>query len=240
MKKNSSLSKRIMSERLYKEGAISIKQFEDKEREFLTKKASFEGIQLNIVNSNIQLSELNQRLDKLIFQNREQYELIESACIASFKALKSALASWEQNYLLRAPTNGKVAFFKYWSNNQFVKAGEEVMIIVPEIKQQVIGKVFMPLQNSGKVKTGQRVNIQLDSYPHQEYGMVTGEVTSISLVPRENVYLIEVHLPNGLHTTYKKDLTFMQEMQGQAEIITEDLRLLERIFYQIRKIFKQQ
>jgi hypothetical protein len=28
-------------------------------------------------------------------------------------------------------------------------------------------------------------------------------------------------------------------MQGQAEIVTEDIALLERIFYQIRKALKQ-
>lgn len=39
-------------------------------------------------------------------------------------------------------------------------------------------------------------------------------------------------------TSYQKQNPFQQEMRGSAEIITEDLRLIERIFYQFREIFK--
>ena len=46
-------------------------------------------------------------------------------------------------------------------------------------------------------------------------------------------------LPNILITTHDKEIEFKQEMQGVAEIITEDLRLIERVFYQFKEIFKQ-
>ena len=36
-------------------------------------------------------------------------------------------------------------------------------------------------------------------------------------------------LPKGLETSYKKQIPFQQEMTGTADIITEDLRLIERI-----------
>jgi hypothetical protein len=52
-------------------------------------------------------------------------------------------------------------------------------------------------------------------------------------VPRENLYTVDALLPNPLVTSYHKSLHFHQEMQGQAEIVTEDIALLERIFYQI-------
>jgi HlyD family secretion protein len=50
---------------------------------------------------------------------------------------------------------------------------------------------------------------------------------------------LEVDLPDGLHTSYGKDLEFSQEMQGSAEIITEDIRLLERIFKPIKSLLKR-
>jgi len=40
----------------------------------------------------------------------------------------------------------------------------------------------------------------------------------------------------GLRTTYKKDLDYRPEMSGSAQIITEDLRLIERIFNQFRAL----
>jgi mRNA-degrading endonuclease HigB of HigAB toxin-antitoxin module len=51
------------------------------------------------------------------------------------------------------------------------------------------------------------------------------------------MYTINVSLPNGLKTSYNKDLDFKAEMQGQADIITKDLRLIERIFNQFAKLF---
>lgn len=51
---------------------------------------------------------------------------------------------------------------------------------------------------------------------------------------------MEVELPNGLKTSYNKELVFDKEMRGSAEIVTEDLRLIERVFYQFRELFKYQ
>jgi hypothetical protein len=51
--------------------------------------------------------------------------------------------------------------------------------------------------------------------------------------------LIDVSLPNGLQTSYKKQIVFQQEMTGTADIVTEDLRLIERLLYQFRAIFKR-
>ena len=60
---------------------------------------------------------------------------------------------------------------------------------------------------------------------------------SISLIAKENMYRAKVNLPNGLRSSYKKDLTFKPEMTGTAQIITEDLRLIERVFNSFRKLF---
>jgi HlyD family secretion protein len=62
-----------------------------------------------------------------------------------------------------------------------------------------------------------------------EYGMVRGVVKSKSLVPSGDAYIIEIDLPEGLITLYGKKLEFTQNMQGTAEIITEDIRLLQKI-----------
>ena len=40
-------------------------------------------------------------------------------------------------------------------------------------------------------------------------------------------------------TSYNKDIEFKQEMRGAAEIITEDLRLIERFFYQFREVLNR-
>jgi hypothetical protein len=69
--------------------------------------------------------------------------------------------------------------------------------------------------------------------------MVRGVVKSISLVPASDAYVIELSLPSGLNTLYGKKLDFTQNMQGTAEIITDDLRLLQKIINPFRYLISR-
>jgi len=51
--------------------------------------------------------------------------------------------------------------------------------------------------------------------------------------------MLEVAFPEKLKTNYGKKLIFSQEMTGAAEIITEDLRLLDRFLNPIRALIKK-
>jgi len=86
------------------------------------------------------------------------------------------------------------------------------------------------------VRTGQKVNIKLTGYPYLEYGMVRGIVKSKSLVPSGDAYTIEITLPDGLRSLYGRELEFTQNMQGIAEIMTDSLRLLEKIINPFRHL----
>jgi hypothetical protein len=103
-----------------------------------------------------------------------------------------------------------------------------------------VGKVKAPALNSGKIKVGQQVNIRLANFPDREFGVLKGKIKNISLVPdKDGNLLLDVNLTHGLQTSYKKQIPFQQEMKGSAEIVTEDLRLLERVLYQFRSLYKQ-
>jgi hypothetical protein len=85
------------------------------------------------------------------------------------------------------------------------------------------------MQRSGKVTEGQTVNIKLSGFPYLEYGMVQGIIRSKSKVSSDDAYMIEIELPQGLKTLYGRQLEFTQNMQGTAEIITNDRSLLEKM-----------
>jgi hypothetical protein len=51
--------------------------------------------------------------------------------------------------------------------------------------------------------------------------------------------IIDFSLPDKLITSYNKEIDFKQEMRGNSEIITEDLRLMQRFFYQLNKIMQR-
>jgi hypothetical protein len=112
---------------------------------------------------------------------------------------------------------------------------KNVMNIVPT-SQEITGTVRIPVHSFDKVKCGQKVNIKFDNYPYTQYGVVNGKVISISEVPKDNYYSAEVSITGGLVTNYKKNIFFEQGMQGDAEIITDDRRLLERIFARFRTL----
>ena len=52
-------------------------------------------------------------------------------------------------------------------------------------------------------------------------------------------YMLEVEFPTKLITTYGKELAFSQEMTGMAEIITDDLRLLDKFPNPIKAVIKK-
>ena len=141
--------------------------------------------------------------------------------------------------MFKSNIKGTVSFMKIWNKNQTINNGDFIFTIIPKNHANYVCKVQAPVLNSGKVKVGQSVNIKLSSYPDNEYGVLKGKVKSISLIPNnEGLYLLDVLLAEKLITTYNKELEFKQEMEGIAEIITEDLRLIERVFYQFKEIFK--
>jgi HlyD family secretion protein len=187
----------------------------------------------------IQIGDLETTLLDLELQQTERESVLQQNYRTGAEQLMNAIHGWELNYCLTAPIDGKVTFTKYWSENQYVQAGETVCTVVPSEKESLIGKALLPIQRSGKVQEGQRVIIRFANFPDQEFGVVNGTVKSISLVPTENNYQVEIALPEGLMTNYRKTLPVSYEMKASADIVTEDLRLIERFFMPLKRVIKE-
>lgn len=227
------------NKKLFEDGIISQNDFEAAKSTHLQKEFSMEGARSTSTNAKIQISQLQQSILELELREKEERSRLQILLNQAYENLSGQVAQWEQRYVLKAPIKGIVAFTRFWSVNQNVKAGDNVITIVPEEGSKIIGKVVLPVQGSGKVETGQKVNIKFANYPYMEYGMVRGIIKSKSLIAADNHYHLEVSLLNGLRTNYGKDLKFQQEMQGIAEIVTEDVRMLERLFKPIKSILKK-
>jgi HlyD family secretion protein len=225
--------------KLYKDGIISKNDYETTKSTYWQKEYNLEGARSSLASQKIQLAQLEQSILDLQLQYKEQKKQLELALNQSYDNLTGQIDQWEQSYLLKTPIDGTVSFTKYWSINQNVTSGDVVVTVVPENKGNLVGKVVLPIQGSGKVKLGQKVNIKFVNYPHVDFGMVLGVIKSKSLIASDNYYTLEVSLPDGLKTSYGDILPFNQQMQGSAEIITEDIRLLERVFKPIKSILKR-
>lgn len=228
------------SELLYKEGVISTQEIEKQRVLFLQDQKNYKNILSNISQLRSSINELNKNNSVTIINESKENINLERNVLQSFYQLKKSIKDWELNYVLRSSINGKVNFLQLWSVNQSINTGDNVFSIIPIGGNQYIGKVKAPAQNFGKVKVGQTVNIKLANYPDQEFGILEGVINNISLTPdKDGNLLLDISLPKGLQTSYKKRIAFQQEMNGRADIITDDLRLLERLFYQFRSIFKR-
>jgi multidrug resistance efflux pump len=224
---------------LFGKAVISAKELDDKKRSLLTLERDYERVKNNRANVQLIISNLEKEINAIVIAKIETKSSLSRNLQETYEALKNSIATWKQRYLLVSPIAGRVSFFNFWAKNQHVNIGDEVLSVVPITKHKITGRMRMPIQNSGQVKLGQKVIIRLAAYPYQEYGMLIGTIKNISLLPSQETYAVEVGLPNHLTTTYDKHIELQSELTGTAEVVTEDLRLLERVFYQIRKIFNE-
>lgn len=225
-------------QKLFSEGVIAQIDLARSESDYLQKKYAQRNAEISLVNNKIQLEEYTKTLLDLDQNYEESKRKLSNGLQEAIKRMQAALTAWEQRYVILSPMAGTVSFFKFYSNNQYVNLGEEILTVIPK-SGPIMAKLTVPAMGIGKVQEGQKVNIKLDSYPFKEFGMVEGRVESISSVTRDNFYLVNVSLPKGLNTTYHHQLKFKQEMSGTAEIITKDLRLFERIFNQLRSLIQK-
>lgn len=227
-------------EGLYKKGIIATQEIEKQRLVYLQSQKNYKNVLNTISILKSSLNELNRTSKTTQINESKENINLERNVVQAFYQLKKVIKDWELNYVLRSSINGKVTFLQIWTENQNIEVGSTVFAIIPSDKSNFIGKVKAPALNSGKIKIGQDVTIRLANYPDTEFGILKGKVTAISLTPdKDNNLLIDVSLPNGLETSYKKQIAFQQEMTGNADIITEDLRLIERLLYQFRGVFKR-
>jgi multidrug resistance efflux pump len=225
---------------LFNKDVVSAQDLEIKKLSYLQAEKNYKSLLSNISQLKSALIDNSRNAKNTQINGAKEEVNLQRNKLESFYQLKKAIKDWELNYVLRSSINGKISFLQLWAENQTVNAGDNVFAIIPINESGFIGKIKAPAQNSGKIKIGQTVNIRLANYPDREFGMIEGVIKAISLTPdNDGNQLIDISLPRGLATSYKKQIVFQQEMSGTADIITEDLRLIERLLYQFRDVFKR-
>jgi len=224
---------------LYTKGVISQQEYEAKELESIQIQRSLSEMAISISQMREAISLANRQLKTTAINSQEDDTRFLRNLSQSFNALKRAIGDWERNYVLSSSTKGIVSFGEYWGVNQYVNSGDIIFSVLPTTNPNILGVLSIPSQNAGKVTTGQKVLIKVDNYPYQQYGMLIGVVKNISISPdAQGNYIISVALPKRTLTSYDLDIGFEQEMLGNAEIITEDLSVAERIFFSFKDLFK--
>lgn len=99
------------------------------------------------------------------------------------------------------------------------------------------GEMTIPPASMGKIKEGQEVLIKLSGYPFEEYGMIRGRISYIADVPyRDSIFMSKVDFKAGNFSDLKRPIHLKPGMTADAEIITENATMIQRLSRSIIKI----
>lgn len=219
---------------LFSRNSLSRLEFEQSQLAYLQKRRELEAFRSNAAQNSLRIHQMESQildLQQLQSDNKSERML---RFRSNLQQLQADIGTWKQTWMLSAPIPGEVALTQAWSEQQFVRTGEEILTIVPkENAGRIVARAMLPYAGSGKVSPGMAAQIRLQGYPYQEFGVLNGTVERIAAVPGEQGYELEISVPENMLTSYEKLVPFRQEMQGTARIVTEKRRLLRRVFEKI-------
>lgn len=227
-------------------GAVSRAEYETSLKNWISKKGSLASFEATLTSTQLSILLLRQQLTELEIQRQNEETEHLRGIMQQASQLKAQVAQWLEQYAVISPADGTVSLQKVWSRGQHVMVGDVIASVVPDNGDRVIGRLQVPSSGFGKVEEGQRVNVRLNGFPYMEFGVLKGVVESIPAVPQtvttaegnSIVYTVEVSFPDSLVTTYGKELPMVQQMDGTAEIITRDRRLIGQFIDPVLSLFK--
>jgi HlyD family secretion protein len=221
---------------LYEDGVIAKMTFYNNQSEYFAKNQTLLEAKKAAIQYKVAASDFAEQKNILVQSQEDRKRTLTAEIESSLKLIKAFADDWKLNYTITSPIAGQLAYFDNLTENEFVKTEQPLFTVIPD-NDEVLGIVQIDQQGYGKIIIGQEVRIKLDNYPFQEYGQLKGRVENISKISGENGYTLKVEFEDGMKTTYNQKIDYQPGMSGTAEIVTEDLRLIERIFNSIREIF---
>jgi HlyD family secretion protein len=153
--------------------------------------------------------------------------------------LASAKAKLNQRFLY-APVDGVVSSLNVANVGEVVQPGQTVAEIAPRGASLVLS-ASLPNRQAGLVEEGMPVKVKFDAYPYQDYGVIEGEVTSISADAKADeqlgsVYQVEVELDRNYVSENRRKIPFKAGQTATAEIVTRRRRIIDVLFEPIRQL----
>jgi len=211
---------------------------------FLNAQSSFnqslkteESIKRRLIQMELSIQDLRSQISNFKIDRQAQKRNFSTKIRDKILVLENYIARWKTEFTIKAPISGRVDYSGRIKENQLISAGNRLFAIIPPAgRYETI--LDLPAQGFGKVEVGQEVKLKLDNYPYNEYGFVNGRISKMASLPTKDTYRVEVTLENALTSSYNVALEYSPEMTATAEVITKDLRLIERLFNSLRSIFE--
>ena len=182
---------------------------------------------------------------RTLFQVREeaatlagQSEIAASEAKQSLAALEQETAEHDGRSAIRvtAPAAGVVTAFGY-TIGQSVPAGTVLATVLPT-GAVLEAQLLVPSRAKAAIERGQRVQLRIDAFPYQKYGLVAGTVEQVELNPINDgvpgaaapVYRATIALSTDTLMVYGKRKPFEPGMTLEADVFQDRRRLIEWVF----------
>ena len=188
--------------------------------------------ELAILKTERDIFELNISHKTEIEKNREQLEL-------AYEDMVNNIRTWESKYLIQSHSDGRIVLGEVRSLIRVVNKGDTIGSIISSNKEEFIARIHLDQEQIAGVKTGNQVNIRLAKYPEHTYGMLIGEINSITFVPYNKLYVVDILFYDRLLTTANSEIKYELGLKGDAEIITSSRSVLSRIFNPLYNLYNK-
>ena len=140
-------------------------------------------------------------------------------------------------YVMRSPIAGTISALQGQVGQSIVQQAP-VMTIVPE-NSKVIATLLAPTRTAAFLEPGQDVNLLIDAFPYQKFGVQHGIISEISATPfrpgeldspiafEESVYRIKVSLDKQTVLAYGNEVALKPGMTLQGDLITDSRTLMQ-------------
>jgi multidrug efflux pump subunit AcrA (membrane-fusion protein) len=207
-------------------------EFRQQESKYLAKKSPLVQTDESIINT----TDTYTSKQKEILELNNQIQEEKGKFLQALNSLISAAEDWKSKYVLTASQDGRVTYVGIVQENQLFTPNQEVFYINPG-NEQFFGEMTISQDNIGKVKVGQQVLIKLRGYPFEEYGMIRGKIKYIADLPyKDSVFVSKVDFSVKNSHDLKKSVHLKQGMIANAEIITENASILQRIGWSLLRM----
>ena len=222
-------------ERLTQQEVTSQLELDNARSNNINQRLTLESIEQQIVSREGTLSEVRHTLRSL--KTGEDRELSQIRIqISQLEESRAGLEASSQ-YLVRSPIAGTVTALQ-GQVGQSIAPNAPVVMIVPE-GPGLVATLLAPSRSAGFLQAGQDVNLLVEAFPYQKFGVQKGVIKEVSATPyrpgeldapiayEQSVYRVVVNLDKQSVTAYGKEVPLKAGMTLQGDLIVDRRTLMQ-------------
>lgn len=222
---------------LSEDGTVSGLELDQAKSNDISQRINLEGIEQQITAREGVLSE-NRFAQKAIFGSQERELSQLRVQISQLEQSRVELEASNQ-YIVRSPVGGTVAALQGFIG-QSVAPNAPIVMIIPE-NSDMVANLLASSKSVAFLKPGQDVNLLVDAFPYQKFGVQKGTIKEISATPykpgeldapipyEQSVYRVVVSLDKQTVSAYGNEVTLKIGMTLQGDLIVDRRTLLQWI-----------